>query len=154
MKKICIVLESTHHGNTRKVINKIKSKFPEVISLNPSELYLVDLEDFDAVCFSSGIYYGGLSKDVQRVFEGISSNEKIKNVFFIYTSGNGSPNYSVKFIKMAKAANKNCLGAFWCKGFDTFGPLRYIGGISKDHPNQLDYDKAIEFFDDVIKKLD
>lgn len=153
MKKICIVLESNHHGNTQKVINKIKSKYPEVIALNPNELYLINLEDFDAVCFSSGIYYSTLSKEVLNTYNKVLINDKIKNIFFIYTSGSGSSSFLTKLISKAKTANKNCLGVFSCKGFDTFGPFKLIGGIAKEHPNQIDYDNAIKFFDNIVNKL-
>lgn len=31
---------------------------------------------------------------------------------------------------------------FSCKGFDTFGMLKYIGGINKNRPNEEDLEKA------------
>ncbi|MEE1099963.1 MAG: hypothetical protein U0K86_00580 [Agathobacter sp.] len=33
--------------------------------------------------------------------------------------------------------NKNCpiIGKFSCKGYDTYGPFKLVGGIAKSHPN-------------------
>ena len=32
----------------------------------------------------------------------------------------------------------NIVGRFSCKEFDTFGPLKLIGGVSKGHPDEKD----------------
>ena len=32
------------------------------------------------------------------------------------------------------------------KGFDTFGPLKILGGIKKGHPNEDDLKDAVAFF--------
>lgn len=37
-------------------------------------------------------------------------------------------------------------GTFTCRGFDTFGPFRLIGGIAKGHPNEKELEKARAFY--------
>jgi flavodoxin len=37
------------------------------------------------------------------------------------------------------------VGSFTCRGLDTFGPLRLIGGINKGHPNDADLTRARAF---------
>ena len=37
------------------------------------------------------------------------------------------------------------IGEFSCLGFDTSGPLRFVGGKNKEHPNGEDLDKARKF---------
>ena len=44
------------------------------------------------------------------------------------------------------------LGTYGCKGFDTFGPLKLIGGIAKGHPDENDIKGAIEFFKEIVQK--
>jgi len=48
------------------------------------------------------------------------------------------------------------LGEFSCRGFNTYGPFRYIGGINKGRPDEKDFKKAEEFAKDlkdvVLKK--
>ena len=54
------------------------------------------------------------------------------------------------------AAQKNCpvLGEFSCKGFDTFGPFKLVGGIAKGHPDEQDLSNARRFYRDVQNKLE
>jgi len=43
---------------------------------------------------------------------------------------------------------------FSCKGFDTFGPFKLIGGVSKGHPDEKDIAAAIEFYNGLKLKYD
>jgi hypothetical protein len=36
-------------------------------------------------------------------------------------------------------------GEFSCLGFNTSGPLRFVGGKNKEHPNEEDLDNARKF---------
>lgn len=38
------------------------------------------------------------------------------------------------------------LGEFSCKGYDTFGPFKLIGGIAKGHPDTQDLENARKFY--------
>ncbi len=52
----------------------------------------------------------------------------------------GSANYkSIEQILDKKHAS--VVGKFGCKGYDTFGPFKLVGGIAKDHPNEEDMKK-------------
>jgi flavodoxin len=37
------------------------------------------------------------------------------------------------------------IGSYGCRGYDTFGHLKLIGGIAKGHPDEKDIAGAIEF---------
>lgn len=37
------------------------------------------------------------------------------------------------------------IGKFGCKGYDTFGPFKLVGGIAKRHPDEEDIKNAVEF---------
>ena len=37
------------------------------------------------------------------------------------------------------------VGEFHCRGFDTWGPLGYIGGINRGHPDDRDLERAAGF---------
>ena len=45
------------------------------------------------------------------------------------------------------------VGVFECRGYDTYGPLKWIGGIAKNHPDEKDLKRAIEFIEDMKEKL-
>ena len=43
--------------------------------------------------------------------------------------------------------DKKCskvIGKFGCKGYDTFGPFKLVGGIAKGHPAEADIKNAEE----------
>ena len=42
------------------------------------------------------------------------------------------------------------IGEFSCKGYDTFGPLKFIGGINKGKPDEKDLKRAREFAKTLI----
>ena len=42
------------------------------------------------------------------------------------------------------------VGRFSCKGFDTFGPFKLIGGVAKGHPDDKDLAEAVEFYRNLI----
>jgi flavodoxin len=39
-----------------------------------------------------------------------------------------------------------CEGRFSCKGYDTFGLFKLIGGLAKGHPDDNDLENAVTFF--------
>ena len=43
------------------------------------------------------------------------------------------------------------IGRFQCKGFDTYGPFKLIGGIAKGHPDQKDIREAVEFYKEILE---
>ena len=42
------------------------------------------------------------------------------------------------------------LGQYGCKGYNTYGPWKLIGGMNKKHPNKEDLDGAIDFFGSIL----
>ena len=46
------------------------------------------------------------------------------------------------------AGERGCavLGTFGCKGYDTFGPFKLVGGLAKGRPNEKDLEKARAFY--------
>ncbi len=51
--------------------------------------------------------------------------------------------------KIAEMKKAKILGDYGCQGYDTYGPLKLLGGISKGHPDQTDLRNAIEFYDNL-----
>ena len=46
----------------------------------------------------------------------------------------------------------NIVGRVSCKGFDTFGPFKLIGGVSKGHPDGKDLAVAAEFYNGLTEQ--
>lgn len=146
--KVAIAYYSQHHGNTKKLLDAIKELY-DIKLIDVVECKEADLSDYDLIGFASGIYYGKFSEKVMDFARNNLPGKK--RVFLINT-------YGVKgnYIKKMKqvVAEKSCqlLGTYGCRGFDTFGPLKLIGGIAKGHPNESDVKGAIEFFRRIVEK--
>jgi len=60
-------------------------------------------------------------------------------------------------LKIRREVNRNprysILGEFICRGLDTFGPLKLIGGVNKRRPNEADLEAARKFAKGLQEKL-
>lgn len=55
---------------------------------------------------------------------------------------------SIKAVAIQKGAI--ILGEFGCKGFNTYGSWKVIGGMNKNHPSKDELEKCVEFFDSLL----
>ena len=44
-----------------------------------------------------------------------------------------------------KEKKTDIIGKFGCKGYDTFGPFKLVGGIAKGHPDAKDLEVTVSF---------
>jgi flavodoxin len=49
-----------------------------------------------------------------------------------------------------KEAGADVIGSFDCRGYDTYGPFKIIGGIARKHPNGKDIANAVQFMKDTL----
>ncbi len=49
---------------------------------------------------------------------------------------------------------KQCtvLGKYNCRGYDTFGPFKLVGGLCKCHPDEADIAGAVDFVGKITNK--
>ncbi len=147
--KTVILYESWHHGNTRKLCEAIKKEY-DVTLLNVKEDEIA-LDEYDLIGIASGIAYSKFYKEIEQV-----TKEKMppgKNVFLMYTCGKPGKDFAKSIKNTLISKNCNILGTYCCKGYDTYGPLRLIGGINKEHPTEDDIQGAIKFFGDIVSEL-
>jgi flavodoxin len=144
--KVIIVFESTHHGNTKKLLDAIAAK-NEVDLVDATEVDSVNYESYDIIGFASGASYGKFYKKVTSLARSVPSGKK---VFFIYSCGMNNKDYS-KSIRMT-LEDKGCisLGSYGCSGYDTYGPLKLVGGINKGHPDEGEIRGAVEFYASLL----
>ena len=140
--KIAAVYVSSHHKNTKKVIDEM-SKEANMDLLKISEAKKTDLSNYDAIGFASGVYFHKLHKGLIKLAEEMNLSDK--KVFIVYTCGINYINYARSLEKIIKSKNCEYLGCFSCRGYDTYGFFEKIGGIAKNHPNEKDLIKAREF---------
>ncbi len=146
MKSI-IIYASSHHGNTKKVVDAI-AKECEVELIDAGSVREKDLSGYDLIGLASGIFYAKFAEDV---LEFTRANLPVnKDVFLIATAGNlreGNFNAIAKIV-----SEKDCkeVGRFQCKGFDTFGPFKIVGGIQKGHPDEKELREAVAFYKGLV----
>ena len=142
--KTAIVYASTHHGNTKKLVDAI-AKENEITLIDAVKQKSADLNEFDMIGFASGIAYGKYYQPLLSFMEG--SLPENKRVFFIHTAGDPRENQNAAAKAIADARHCDCLGTYFCKGFDTYGPFKIIGGIAKGHPTEDEIRAAVRFYD-------
>lgn len=141
--KTVIVFTSTHHGNTKKLLDAIAAhEDVELINVIGNEKY--DLSEYERIGIASGVAFG---KYYPQMLEFLKNNlPDNKRVFFIHTAGDPRKNHAESAVKIAESKNCRCLGIFYCKGFDTFGPFKLIGGINKKFPNEENMEQVVKFY--------
>ena len=148
MKKNIIVYASIHHKNTEKLVNGIAKEIGiDVLNVNSTKE--TDFSHYEKIGFASGIYMGKFHKSIYKFSEEHKNNIP-KKAFVICTSGIGKGSYANKFSLYLENSGFEVLGKFECKGFDTYGLLKFFGGIAKGHPNHRDIETCISFVKNIV----
>jgi len=149
MKKAVLFYYSVHHGNTKKIAEAIAGQFDVTLVRVPVK-ETIDLDEYDLVGFASGIYMSEFGKPIREL---AGSLEKLggKDCFTIYTCGAAAGKFDGGFQKRLTGRGARIAGGFHCRGYDTFGPFKLVGGIAKGRPNKADEARAVAFFSDLLK---
>ena len=146
MNRTAVVYTSIHHKNTIKLLEKVKEEVDfDLISAEDACNH--DLTLYDRLGLASGIYAFNMHKNLYKVVE---EQEIPENIFIIYTSGIKKDDWAKDIIEKLKKKGKKIIAQFNCPGYDTFGPLKLVGGINKNRPDDSDIAKAVEFMKDNV----
>ena len=141
--KTVIVYYSTHHGNTKKLLNAIADK-NEVTLIDVTEQPTADISEYDRIGFASGIYYASFAKEIKEYAE--AHLPEGKDVFYIYTHGAPKGNFLKAMREIATKKHCREVGEYRCQGYDTYGPFKLVGGIAKGHPTEEEIKGAVDFY--------
>jgi len=137
--KIAVLYASVHHHNTARVIARLKKTITaDFYNVTAGESPNIGV--YDLVVLASGIYFGTLHKALVRRIE--AGELAGKPVAVVYTYGAHYINYGRRAGRLLEAHGARYLGAARCRGYDTYGLLRRIGGIAKGHPNAADLERV------------
>ncbi|KHD34890.1 flavodoxin [Clostridium acetobutylicum] len=150
MKSI-VIYESVHHGNTEKVAKAMAEEL-SAECIRAQDLNLEKLKDYDLIGFGSGIFYNKFHKNILKLVGNIGKING-KKAFVFSTSGQGRESSNKSLSKQLEEKGFKVIGSFACKGFDTFGPLKLLGGIGKGRPDQKDIEEAKKFVLGLEKNL-
>ena len=141
--KTLIIYSSLHHGNTEKVGKAIAEELRADIK-KVNEVDTNTLNNYNLIGFGSGIYGGKFHKSMLELFNKFP-NLPNKKIFIFSTSSQGGYEYNKPIEDKLKGKGFRLVGSYACKGFNTFGPLKLFGGMSKGRPNEEDLQRAKEF---------
>lgn len=148
--KTAICYYSRHHGNTLKVLEAMAAE-GDVELIDVTARQAVRLEEYDCIGFASGIYGFEFHKGVVEFARQYLPVQK--PVFFVYTYGGAKGTGAKAIADIAKEKACPVLGEFSCKGYDTFGPFKLMGGIAKGHPDAQDLENARAFYREIQNKF-
>ena len=147
LSQAVILYASIHHQNTLKLVRAVAERIhaDTVDLLNDAQ---PDLTGYSCVFLASGIYFNTLHRSLlafigRTAFDG-------KKVCILYTCGLRYRDYAKPAARLLARQGARYAGNFGCRGFDTYGVLKKIGGIAKGHPNQADLDSATAFAAAVV----
>ena len=141
--KAVIVYASTHHGNTRALVQALCRRFGSE-SIDAAAVQQADLSGYDLIGFASGIDFGRFYAPVEEFL--IANLPPDKQVFFLYTCAKPSDKFTASMQQAAQRKQARVLGEFGCRGYNTYGPLKLIGGMNKGHPDAADIEAALAFY--------
>lgn len=147
MKKCLIIYYSYHHGNTEKIAKAMaEASGADICDID--NISTVNTEEYELIGLGSGIAYG---KHYSRLLDAVAGLDLIgKKVFVFSTSGMVKKQYNTELINLVNKAEAPVLGSFSCKGLNTYGPFKLIGGISKGHPDDEDIAEAKKFIQKIV----
>jgi len=144
--KSLIICASASHGNTRRVADRMAEVLhADVVA--PEDVVAEDIGEYDLVGFGSGIYFMAVHPSLSRVVSDLPHVDGVA-AFTFFTSG--APElpvigYSKRIRDELAAKGFRDLGTFSCRGWDTVGPLRFVGGVNRGRPDAGDLDNAAAF---------
>ncbi len=147
--KTAIIFYSEHHGNTKKLLDAIV-KENEVTLIDVTAIKNFDLTEYDVIGFASGIYFSKFNKALLKFANNNLPDRK--KVFAIYTCGKNNANFADCVKEIFTAKNAELLGVYNCPGYDTYGPLKLIGGLNKNRPDENDISGATEFYKKITSE--
>ena len=148
MEKAVIIYASTHHGSTRKLVEAIANQYG-IDQIDATKQQYADLSQYDLIGFASGIDFGKFYDCVEQFLE--NKLPEKKQVFFLYTCARVSNRFTETIKTAARKKGAVILGEYGCRGFNTYGPWKIIGGMNKGHPTQEEITEAVRFFESILQ---
>src|SRR5581483_10743113 len=145
--KTLIVCVSVSNGNTAKVARAFADELGAEV-VEPEKVDASKLADYDLIGVGSGIYGMMFHPRLWRFVRGLPQMKKGARAFVFATSGGPAAGWWFSREAMVRALRRRGLdvaGVFSCRGYDTWLPLRMIGGLNRGRPNDADLNAARAF---------
>ncbi len=141
--KTLIIYVSLHHGNTKKVADAMAAEL-QCQALIPEQADMNTLTEYDLLGFGAGLYFGPHHQSMLDFARALPTMSRQAFVFSPRGSWRvGRAHEPLK--QLLRDRGLRVIGEFSCRGFDTVGPLKYIGGVARGRPNAQDLADARAF---------
>jgi flavodoxin len=141
--KTLIVYASVHHQNTEKLAKAMAAVLgADVVPIG--QVQPDTLTAYNLIGFGSGIYYMKFHKTLLQFVAALPVVTR-KRAFIFSTSGDGKVERHVAIKELLEKRGFSIVGNFSCKGWDTWGPLKLVGGTNKERPDEEDLEGARVF---------
>ncbi len=147
-----IIVHSYHHNNTLKIANA----FSEILHckvVSPDQAKTEELQNYDLIGFGAGIDSGRHYKPLLDFVDLLPIITE-KSAFIFSTSAVQSEEKVNKdhsmLRQMLQLKGYEIAGEFSCKGFNTNSFLKYVGGMNKGKPDDIDLKHAKEFAENLL----
>lgn len=147
--KSVIIYASRHQGNTEKLVKSLAERF-EIDLINGETVFQVDWDKYDLIGFASGMDFGKFYPSVTALAEQLPAGKKL---YSIHTCARDNEKYGSQIREIARRRDCVYLGRFACKGYNTYGPWKLIGGMNKGHPNGEDMERLAVFYEELLASL-
>ena len=141
--KTLIVCHSYHHGNTKQIADAMAAVLHAAV-VSPRDVTAELLDGYDLIGFGSGIAFGKHYKQINELVAKLPPVHK--NAFVFSTRGDRRLRFYHRALRrQLEEKGWTVVGEFSCRGYDTYGATKLVGGIAKGRPNEQDLRDATEF---------
>jgi flavodoxin len=138
-----VICSSREHGNTRRLAQAIADEL-EAEVLEPDRASAAQIATCELVGFGSGIRFTRHYRELFELVRGLPAQPG-KRAFVFSTSGVGILLWHWALDRQLRAKGFEIVGEHCCRGLDTMGLLRLIGGVNRGRPNAADLEQARRF---------
>lgn len=146
-ERALVICVSVSHGNTAKVARAMAEVLGAEVRA-PEDVDPATLADYDVVGFGSGIYYMSHHARLGELVESLPPVTGEHRAFVFCTSGQGAEQHQPwqrSLSTILREKGYDVVGSFACPGYDTWLPLKLLGGMGKGRPSSLDLARARRF---------
>ena len=146
--KSVIIYMSRHHGNTKKLVEYLVARY-SITLLDAQEAEKLNTEEYDLIGFASGVDFGKFYSPVTDLAKTISPG---KCIYALYTCARDQARYGSEIEEIAALTGCTYLGKYGCRGYNTYGPWKLVGGMNKEHPSEKELQDACAFYENLLRE--